>query len=172
MVTRSLKIVLVLAPLMVMGYVIALPFGPKGVAFAYSAVMILWVIPYASWCVHGMPISLRDILLAVSRPLASGIVAGGVAFGVELMCGQFFSVFVRLVLESGVLVVTFFAVLLFAAGQKSLYLDLLRGMKGGRSSDAGNTPESGAIKRTWNTCSQPVYDERISEATVSSNGLP
>jgi len=170
LVTRSLKMVLALAPLLITGYVIALPYGPKGVAFAYSAVMTLWLIPYAAWCVHGTPISLRDILLVVSRPLASGIVAGGVAFGVQLVFGQF-SVLARLVLESGVLLVTFFAVLLFAAGQKSLYLDLLREMKVGRSSDAGSTSESGEIKRTWNTGSQPVNAERVSEATASSNGL-
>jgi hypothetical protein len=34
------------------------------------------------------------------------------------------------VLESGVLFVAFFGVLLFAKGQRSLYLDLLRGLKG------------------------------------------
>src|SRR5262249_34000840 len=150
LVARSLKMVLVLAPLMVTGYVMALPYGPKGVAFAYSAVMTLWLIPYTSWCVHGTPISLRDMLLAVSRPLISGIVAGGVAFGFELMCGQF-PVLARLVLESSVLLVTFFAVLLFAAGQKTLYLDLMRGMKG---PEARNASEPTQIKRTWTTTSK------------------
>ena len=127
---RSLKIALVFAPLMITGYAIGLPYGPKGVAFAYSAVMTLWVIPHILWCVHGTAISFRDILLALSRPLASSMLAGGVAFGVRLTCGQFFPPLARLVLESSVLFVTFFGVLLFAAGQKSLYLDLLRGLKG------------------------------------------
>ena len=79
---------LVFAPLMIAGYVMGLPYGPKGVAFAYSAVMTLWVIPLIVWCVHGTAISFRDILLTVSRPLASGILAGGLAFGVRLICGQ------------------------------------------------------------------------------------
>src|SRR6266849_8906030 len=39
---RNLKIVLVLAPLVIGGYILGLPYGPKGVAFAYSAVMMLW----------------------------------------------------------------------------------------------------------------------------------
>ena len=73
LVARSLKIALVFAPIMITGYVIGLPYGPKGVAFAYSAVMTLWVIPFILWCVHGTVVSLRDILLTVSRPLASGI---------------------------------------------------------------------------------------------------
>jgi hypothetical protein len=75
--------------------------------------------------VHGTAISVRDILGAVSRPLASGIVAGILTFGVQVTCGQSITPLPRLFLESGVLVVAFFGVLLFAAGQKSLYQDLL-----------------------------------------------
>ena len=126
---RSLRIALVFAPMMITGCVIGLPYGPRGVAFAYSAVMTLWVIPHILWCVHGTAISLRDILLAVSRPLASGILAGALAFGVRLICGQFVSPLPRLFLENGVLFVTFFGIVLFVAGQKSLYLDLLKGLK-------------------------------------------
>ena len=135
LVARGLKIALVFAPIMITGYVIGLPYGPKGVAFAYSAVMTLWVIPHILWCVHGTAISLRDILLAVSRPLASGILAGGLAFAVRLICGPIVSPLPRLVLESSVLFVAFFGALLFAAGQKSLYLDLLRGLKGPSSAE-------------------------------------
>jgi O-antigen/teichoic acid export membrane protein len=130
LVTRSLKIALVFAPLMIAGYAIGLPYGPKGVAFACSAVMTLWVIPHILWCIHGTAISFRDILLALSRPLASSMLAGVVTFGARLTCGQFFPPLTRLVLEVGVLFAVFFGVLLFAMGQKSLYLDLLRGLKG------------------------------------------
>ena len=126
---RGLKIAPVLATVMIAGYAMALPYGPKGVAFAYSAVLTLWLIPHIWVCVHGTMISIRDILVAVSRPLASGLLAGGVAFSVGIICGQFLSPLPRLVLESGVLVTVFFGVLLFAAGQKSLYLDLLAGLR-------------------------------------------
>jgi PST family polysaccharide transporter len=80
--------------------------------------------------VRGTPISFPDILLAVSRPLGSGILAGALAFGVRLICGQFASPLPRLFLENGALLVTFFGVMLFVAGQKSLYLDLLKSLKG------------------------------------------
>jgi O-antigen/teichoic acid export membrane protein len=146
LVARSLKIALVFAPLMIAGYVIALPYGPEGVAFAYSAVMLLWVIPHISWCVHGTPISLRDILLAVSWPLASGIVAGVLAFGARLMCDPFIFPLARLALESSVLLVTFFGLLLFASGQKSLYLDLLRGWKKPSTVDVGIGPDQSNVK--------------------------
>ncbi len=129
LVARCLKIALVFAPVMITGFLIGLPYGPRGVAFAYSAVMTLWVIPHVSWCVHGTAISLWDILLAVSRPMFAGVLAGGLAFGVQL-CTQFVSPWPRLVIETSVFFVTFFAVLLFAEGQRSLYVDLLRGLRG------------------------------------------
>jgi O-antigen/teichoic acid export membrane protein len=130
LVRRCLKIALVFAPIMITGCVIGSPYGPKGVAFAYSAVLTLWVIPHIIWCLHGTAISLRDVLLAVSRPLASGILAGGPAFGMRLICAQMASPYARLLLEGGVLVVAFYMTLLFAAGHKSLYLDLFRGLTG------------------------------------------
>jgi len=74
-------------------------------------------------------ISFRDILLAVSRPLGSSIVAGGFAVAVHFIFGRLLSPLSRLVLESSVLLVMYFGILLFAAGQRSLYLDLLRGLK-------------------------------------------
>jgi PST family polysaccharide transporter len=129
LVARCLKIALVFAPFMITGYVIGLPYGPKGVAFAYSAVMTLWLIPLILWCIHGTVISFRDILLAVSRPLASGVLAGMVAFGVRLFSDEFVSPLPRLLLGSSVLFAAYFGMLLVATGQRSLYLDLIRGLK-------------------------------------------
>ena len=138
LVARCLKIALVFAPFMITGYVIGLPYGPEGVAFAYSVVMTLWLVPLILWCTNGTVISFRDILMAVSRPLASGILAGVLAFGVRLISDEFVSPLPRLFLESSVLFGTFFGVLLFAFGQKSLYLDLLRGLKGSSSAAQEN----------------------------------
>ncbi len=129
LVKRSLRIASVFAPLIIVGYALGLPYGPKGVALAYSVVMTLWVIPHIAWCVHGTGISLRDILLTVSRPLASGILAGGLAYIVGRAGGQFLSPLPRLFLESSVLFGVFLGLLLFVAGQKSLYLDILRGVR-------------------------------------------
>jgi O-antigen/teichoic acid export membrane protein len=141
LVTRGLKIALVFAPIMITGCAMGVPYGPKGVALAYSAVMMLWVVPHTLWCVRGTVISFRDILLTVSPPLASGILAGVLAFGLRLICGEFVSPLIRLVLESSVLLVAFYGALLFAAGQKSLYLDLLTSLTGIGSS----RPNKGAV---------------------------
>jgi O-antigen/teichoic acid export membrane protein len=137
LVGRSLKMGLIIAPVMIGSYLIGLPHGPKGVAFAYSTVMMLLVIPIIAWSVNGTVISLREILLAVSRPLASSIVAGALAFEVRLVYGRSLSPLAGLVLESAVLLVTFVGMLLFASGQKTLYLGLLRGLRGPSSAKEG-----------------------------------
>jgi PST family polysaccharide transporter len=129
LVGRNLRMVLVIAPLMIAAYIMGLAHGPKGVALAYSAVMLLWILPAIAWSVRGTVISIRDILFTVSQPLASSIVAGGLAFGVRFVYGTTLSSIPRLALESAVLLVTFGAMLLFVTGQISFYLDLLRALR-------------------------------------------
>ncbi len=129
MVGRNLKVVLVLAPLVIGGYVIGLPYGPNGVAFGYSAVMTLWAIPHIAWCVHGTVISLCDILRTASRPLVSGIVAAVLAFGVQFVCGQSLSPLPRLILGTAVLLGAYVGMLFYVMGQKAVYWDLLRGLR-------------------------------------------
>jgi len=128
LVGRGLKIALVIAPLMVASYIVGLPYGPRGVAFAYSAVMMVWVVPVIIWAVQGTAISFWDVLRATRPPLASIIPAASLGFGIHLFLGQTGSPWLRLFLEALVLFTTYFGVLLFVAGQKLLYLDLLRGL--------------------------------------------
>jgi len=128
MVGRNLKVVSVLAPLVIAGYAIGLPYGPKGVAFGYSAVMTLWAIPHIAWCVHGTMISLRDILSTAGRPLGSGIVAAALACGVQFLWGQSLSPLPRLVLGTAVLLASYVGMLFYVMGQKAVYWDLVRGL--------------------------------------------
>ena len=124
-VERGLKIALVIAPLMIAAYVIGLPWGPIGVAFACSVAMLLWALPVIAWAVRDTGISLRDVLLVAIRPLTASGVAALVALGVQSVDGQL-SPWVRLVAEGTVFVVIFGGIILFVMGQKSLYLDVLR----------------------------------------------
>lgn len=129
LVARGLKMSLVIAPAMIASYLIAVPYGPRGVACAYSGVMLLWVVPVIAWSVHGTVISFRDIVAVASRPLISCLVAAGFAFAVRSACGPSFSPLERLVVETAALFAVFAGMLLFAAGQRSLYLDILRGLR-------------------------------------------
>jgi PST family polysaccharide transporter len=89
--------------------------------------MILWVIPHIAWSVHGTVISLRDVLLAASRPLLSGIAAAILAFTVQFFCSHW-SPFPRLILGGVALLSVYVAMLLFVMGQKAVYLSLMRSM--------------------------------------------
>src|SRR5262249_23060523 len=129
LVGRGLRIALAVAPVMIAAYAAGLRYGPNGVAFAYSAAMAFWAIPVILWCVSGTAISFRDILAAVSGPLTSAIPAGVLALGARVICGPSVPSLSRLALGSGILLVTFFGSLLCAEKQKSLYLDLLRGLR-------------------------------------------
>jgi len=128
-VARLLKMALTIAPLMILGYFVGLPYGPKGVAIAYSVVMTLWLFPLIVWAVHGTMVSIRDVLSTIARPFVSSVAAGLAALAVRMAYGQFFSPLLRLILESSILLIVFVLLLLFVAGQKSFYLDLLRSLR-------------------------------------------
>jgi O-antigen/teichoic acid export membrane protein len=129
LVGRSLKIALVIAPLVTTAYFLGLPHGPKGVALGYSVAMMLWVVPHIAWCIHGTPISFRDIAVVVSRPAASGALGAALACGAHFWLGPSLTPFVRLVMDASVLLGAYAGMLLFVMGQKAFYIDLVRGLR-------------------------------------------
>ncbi len=62
--------------------------------------------------------------------LASSIVAAAVAFGARSAYGQSIPILLCLILGSAVMLVVYGGMLLIVTGQKSFYLDILRGLKG------------------------------------------
>jgi O-antigen/teichoic acid export membrane protein len=129
LVERGLKIALVFAPFILIAYVIGLPYGPKGVAFAYSGVMTLWLAPFVVWAVRGTVVRARDILVALTRPAYSSVVAAGLAYEMRLMWGLGLPPTARLILEIVVLLVSYTGALLFIAGPQSIYMEILHEMK-------------------------------------------
>jgi O-antigen/teichoic acid export membrane protein len=126
---RTLKIALVIAPLVISAYVIGLPYGPSGVAMGYSAAMTLWLIPHIVWCLHGTPISPWDLLRAISRPFLSAIAAAASTTLIESYWVHLQSALLRLVLESSVMFGLYLLMLLFVMGQKTFFLDLFRELR-------------------------------------------
>jgi PST family polysaccharide transporter len=129
MMKRSLQVAMVLAPLVITGYALGLPYGPKGVAIGYSAVMTLWLVPHIAWGLHGTAVSLSDIFRTLSRPLTSGFVAGVLALLVHIAMGQRFSPIIRLMLGGLVLLSAYAGTLLYVMRQKRFYLDLVSSLK-------------------------------------------
>ncbi|HSS95395.1 MAG TPA: lipopolysaccharide biosynthesis protein, partial [Terriglobales bacterium] len=129
MVNRCLKTGLVLAPVVIAGYLAGLHYGPTGVALGYSSAMVLWVIPHIAWSVHGTPVSLRDILVTVGRPLISGIAGALLALGCHQLCLPYVPVFPRLLIEGTVLMLGYVGVLFYVMGEKGFYIGILRGFR-------------------------------------------
>jgi PST family polysaccharide transporter len=105
---------------------VGLPYGGTGVAAAYSIVMLLWALPAITWVVHDTPLSVRDILLAVSRPLCASVLGAACAMVLRLWYGEQLPAFFQLVLESSVLFSVFAGTLLFPMRQRAFYLDIIR----------------------------------------------
>jgi O-antigen/teichoic acid export membrane protein len=129
MVGRCLKIGLVITPVVTVAYVLGLPYGPKGVAFGFSAAMTLLTVPLTVWGVRRTVISFRDVLGAVTRPLVSGIVAAALAIAMQFFYGQTLPPIARLLLGSTILFVAYTGMLLYIMGQKAFYVDLIRGLR-------------------------------------------
>jgi O-antigen/teichoic acid export membrane protein len=127
---RLMRMSLVIAPIMIFGYVIGLPYGPRGVAYAYSGVMVLWLVPLIAWAVHGTEISFWDVVRTAGPPLVSSVAAGGLALVAGLVFGHSLTPLVRLIFECIILFATFLGALMLVATQRSLYLSLLRGLIG------------------------------------------
>jgi O-antigen/teichoic acid export membrane protein len=129
LVGRSIKLISIIAPLTITAYILGLPYGPKGVALAYSTAMTIWVIPHILLCVRGTTISFRDIMVTIRRPLLSGVVAGIFAAAAQFLFGQSLIPLARLAMDGSILLVVYLGMLLYVMGQKSFYLEVLRSLK-------------------------------------------
>ena len=133
---RSLKISLVLAPLVISSYLIGMPYGPAGVALAFSAAMVLWLVPHVVWSLHGTSVSALDLFSTASRPALAAVMAGLVALGVQNLVASITVPILRLALDGTVMLAVYAFVLLFVLKQSDFYFGLLRGLRGA-SLDSG-----------------------------------
>jgi len=125
---RGVRMASVLAPVLIAGYLAGVAQGPKGVALAYSLVMALWCVPAIAWAVRGTVLSTADVLSTALKPLASGAAAAVIAFGASQLAAGL-APLARLVIEMTILLVSYGGFLLFVAGEKAQYVDLLRGLR-------------------------------------------
>jgi PST family polysaccharide transporter len=127
LVRRSLHMAMAIAPFMILGCVVGLPYGLTGVALGYSVVMLGWIVPAITWAVRGTAISLRDVFSTVTRPLAASVAAAGIAWGARLAYLHELPLVPRLGLELTILGVTSIGLTLcFGTELKSMCVDLFR----------------------------------------------
>lgn len=125
MARRALSMALVIAPITILAYGLALPYGPIGVARAYSVVMLAWIGPAIWWAVRGTVVSATEVLATAATPLAAGIAAAILAYLVG-MGVQHFLPLVRLLIQGTVLVLSYGGLLLLRTEQRQFYLEIVR----------------------------------------------
>ena len=125
---RSLNLAFVIAPLAIVSYLIGIPYGPTGVALAYSTAMTLWVVPHSLWRLHGTPVTVSDLLPTIARPLIAGIAAAAAGTLVQHLAVPIQLSLLRIALAGTAMLAVYVCVLLFVMNQKEFYLDLVRGL--------------------------------------------
>ena len=139
-VARSLKLALVLSPLVIAGYVAGLPYGPRGVALGFSAAMTLWVVPHIAWSVHGTSISFRDVVGAAGRPIVSGLAAAGATLLGRGAYAGIPSPVLRLAVGGSIFMAVYAVMLLYVMGQSEFYTGLVRTMRARTAGEAVPSP--------------------------------
>ena len=122
---RALSIGVATTPLVIVGIVLGLSHGPKGVALGYSLAMVLVVIPIIAWSKHGTMITWADLWQATKQPLLSGLLASLIGLTVKITLGGMLAPIPSLLVGVGLVFGVYAWVLLIAKGQKNLYVDLL-----------------------------------------------
>lgn len=125
-VKRGFKMSVVIAPIMIAGYFIGLPYGPKGVAVAYSTVMLLWLVPVTLWSVYRTAVSFKDVVNTAAHPLIASLIAGAVAYAACFAYGHDAQHLARLIIGAVALTATYLVTILYVMDQKSYYIDLLQ----------------------------------------------
>jgi O-antigen/teichoic acid export membrane protein len=122
---RSLKIALMIAPVVILGYVAGLAYGPTGVATGFSVATVLLILPVIIWATRGTSITAIDAFKVAMRPFLSILVGAGVV----LACSSFLHLITpplfRLIVGNTILFGVYFLMLWFVMGQKSIYIMLL-----------------------------------------------
>jgi len=125
-VRRSLNTAFLICPVVIVGVVAGLHYGPAGVALGYSAAMVLLFIPVVIWAKHGTGITSRNYWDAVKQPLISGVIAGAAGWLVHAKYSDTLSPIPLLSIELGVSALVYFGWMLFVMGQKDFYFDLVK----------------------------------------------
>jgi O-antigen/teichoic acid export membrane protein len=125
---RSLKIALVITPVVILGYVAGLSYGTPGVAAGFSISTVILALPVIAWARQGTSITFMDEIKVIMRPLIAVLIGAVAALAAWHYIQLLTFPLARLILANAVLFGVYAAVLLFGMGQREVYLSLMRDM--------------------------------------------
>ncbi len=132
---RSVRISLLIAPVVICGYALGLAHGAAGVAIGFSAGLCVLILPVVAWSRRGTLITGTDLVRAVLPAALATLAGGAVSYAAS---GAFAGLrpVLRLVATSGILMLVHFAVLLALPSQRRLFGEVLRALRGRRQAPA------------------------------------
>jgi PST family polysaccharide transporter len=110
---RSLAIACAIVPICLVAYLVGIPYGPTGVAVAYSVALTAWLVPHLMWCLKDTPITFAEIMHTIWRPILAACMAAAIAFALKHLAGQSLSP-LALLLIGGCVMFSLYAFLLLA----------------------------------------------------------
>jgi O-antigen/teichoic acid export membrane protein len=123
---RALSMSAATTPVIIVGIILGLSYGPKGVALGYSLAMALLIVPIAAWSKQGTGITWADLWATTKKPLFSGLLAGTSGLIVKIALGSnVLGLIPYLLLGLGVVFGIYIWTLLIVLKQKSLFMGLL-----------------------------------------------
>jgi O-antigen/teichoic acid export membrane protein len=122
---RALSISAATTPFVIVGIVLGLSHGPRGVALGYSLALTLLLIPIAAWSKHGTGITWANLWEATKPPFLSGLFAGAAGLLLKLTLGGRLPPMLYLLVGLAVVLGIYTWVLLIILRQKEVYMDLL-----------------------------------------------
>jgi len=125
-VERSLKIALLICPVVILGILVGIHSGPTGVAMGYSGAMVLLFVPIVVWATRGTGITPGAYWDSIKRPLIAGALAGGAAWLVRLFFQNALAPIWLLAIELAIMSSVYVGLLIFVMGLKDFYLDLVK----------------------------------------------
>jgi len=126
---RSLKIAMLLVPVVILGYVVGLRYGAEGVATGFSIVAVVLVVPVIFWARRGTPVTMMDTVRAIIPPFVSVLIGTAAALAGWSLIRFLDSALLRLVAANTILFGVYGLVLWFVMGQRAVYLGLIRDMR-------------------------------------------
>ena len=127
---RLLKWGIFASSVIIIAFLIGLPYGTEGVAIGYSLALLLLVGPCLAYATHKTAIKIRDVLGAVFYPLLATIIATGSGVYLKYCLMSESGLWQVLLAGSLTMGVLYCLLLLFAFGKKKLYLEVIRGILG------------------------------------------
>lgn len=121
---RSMRVAFLIAPVVILGCAIGLPYGANGVALGYSISMIALVIPVILWARKGHSITGLDIARTIAPPLVTTVLGALAAMAAAPLLLDVPAI-VRLTLLTSVLLAAHALALLVGFGQWRLIREFI-----------------------------------------------